>query len=168
MSYRNEIAGIWEAELVTIFDDLNYRFFNNRLDLPDALAWDYRNNRAGGETLSSKDGSHCYYIVVRGKQRGNDKHVRETMLHEMVHQSVSLQFSQTELPSLNYKRSDFANDKSAAFMLEGARISQLYGCSFSTFQSWSSEESPDQETHITSNTYTQLQDAKSLLGSLSA
>ncbi len=166
MSFQSEIADIREPELVDIFDDLNRRFFNNELPLPHALAYDYRNNRAGGSILSNKNGNICRYIVVRGKQKGNDKFVRQTMLHEMVHLLLAWRFYNSDLGFFGYKISDFTDDKSAAFIIEGARISKLYGCSFKDFQSWSPLDNPDNGTSLTSTKYVELNEAKSLLGSL--
>lgn len=167
MSYKDEIANIREPELVAIFDDLNKRFFNGELPLPHALAWDYRHNRSGGSIFCNKAGNVCYYIVVRGKQKDNPKHVEETMLHEMVHLSLYWRFYNTDLGSLHYRIDDFTSDKSSSFILEGARISAEYGCSFKTFQSWSDENSPDKDTSITKKKYSELNSAKTLLGSLS-
>lgn len=164
MSFKNEIANIREPELLAIFDDLNNRFFKGQLPTPGALAWDYRPNSYGGQTLSNKAGNICWYIVIRGKQRDNPKFVEETMLHEMVHLSMSWRFYNTELSSLGYRRRDFAKDNSAAFMLEGARVSAEYGCSFKDFQSWSSKDNPDEKTTLTSKKYSELNNAKALLG----
>ena len=167
MSYQDEIAGIMEPSLKAIFDRLNKKFFNDELPLPDTLAYDYRHRKAGGSILTSKNGGQCYYIVVRGKQKDNANFEEETMLHEMVHWLLARRFFLSELPALNYRLRDFIKDSSASFILEGARISAEYGCSFAEFQRWSNEDNPDQDTTITSKKYSELQDAKSLLGSLS-
>ena len=166
MSFKNEIADIREPELVTIFDKLNKEFFNDELPLPYALAWDYRPNRYGGQILCNKNGNVCYYIVIRGKQRNNPKFVEETMLHEMTHLSMSWRFYNTELRYFGYRRKDFVKDNSAAFMLEGARVATEYGCSFKDFQSWSSKDNPDEDTTLTSKTYSEIQSAKSLIATL--
>ncbi len=166
MSFLDSIRNIREPELVTIFDDLNKRFFDDELPLPDALAWDYRPNRNAGSILCNKNGNICYYIVIRGKQRNNPKFVEETMLHEMTHLSISWQFYNTELGSLRYRRKDFVKDNSAAFILEGARIAAEYGCSFKEFQRWNSKETPDEDTTITHKSYSEIQSAKSLIATL--
>lgn len=163
MSFKDQIANIREPELLAIFDDLNNRFFKGQLPTPGALAWDFRPNSYGGQILCNKAGNICWYIVVRGKQKGNAEFVERTMLHEMVHLSLSWRFYNTELGSLNYRRRDFVKDSSAAFMLEGARISREYGCSFKDFQSWSSKGNPDNHTTVTSKRYSEVQAAKALL-----
>ena len=168
MSFKDEITDIREPELVAVFDYLNKRFFNGELPLPHALAYDYRPGKRGGQIQTNKAGNICYYIVVRGKQKGNAKFIEETMLHEMVHLKIAWTFYNTDLGSLGYRERDFGTDKSAAFILEGARISREYGCSFKEFKTWSAENSPDNDTTITSTTYNQLQDGKSLLASLTS
>ena len=168
MSFLKDIINIREPELVTVFDDLNKRFFNDELPLPKSLAWDYRPGKRGGEHLSNKTGNVCQYIVIRGKQKHNSKFVEETMLHEMVHLSLSWRFYNSDLYSLGYRRHDFVKDNSAAFILEGARISREYGCTFKEFEGWNSKITPDYSSTVTSKSYSEVQSGKSLLATLSS
>jgi hypothetical protein len=173
MLYRDEIAGIVEPKLKEIFDRLNLEVFGGRLTMPDSLAYDYRrvgsrrNKGRGGQINYSNNTGHCYYIVVRGKQKGNTKFEELTMLHEMVHLSLVQQFFATELQFDNYRVKDFVADKSGTFILECAKVATIYGCTFDELYTWDSQNNPDQETTLTSKKYSEVQAAKSLLASLS-
>jgi len=168
MSYHNEIAGIYEPSLVEIFDRLNSEVFDGKLPTPDALAYDYRpSNRRGGQIYYRYSDGHCYYIVVRGKQKDNPKNVELTMLHEMCHLSLIVQFFESDLRNTNYRIKDFVKDKSGTFILELAKAAIKYGCTFRELECWSDEDSPDKETTITSKKYNESQSAKSLLATLS-
>ena len=170
--YHEDIKGTYEPRLVAIFERLNKEIFNDQLPMPDAICYDYR--RVGSKKSYGRGGQiyyrfldgHVWYIVVRGKQKGNAKHEELTMLHEMVHLSLVVQFFNSDLPDTNYRVKDFVTDKSASFILECARVARKFGITFSDLASWDTSI-PDQETHITSNTYNEIQDAKSLLASLS-
>ena len=170
MSYKNDVKGLFEPGLVAIFERLNQQFFDGKLSMPAALCYDYRpvgskrRSGRGGQILSTKDGSHCYYIVVRGKQKGNVKFEEETILHEMVHLSLYERFFTSKLWEVGYRIHDFSKDSSASFILECARVAIAYGCTYKELASWSIKDSPDNDTTVTSKRYNEVQAAKALLG----
>ena len=169
MHFKDEIKGLYEPRLVEIFEQLNTKIFNDELIMPEALCYDYRRvgskrrSGRGGQILYNKDGSRCYYIVVRGKQKGNRTFETLTILHEMVHLSLSQQFCDSNLRDNNFSIKDFTGDKTATFILECAKIAKLFGCSYDELKQWSIEDSPDNRTTMTSKRYNEVQAAKALL-----
>ena len=169
MSYKVDVKGLFEPRLVAMFDKLNTLYFSGLLDRPAALCYDYRrtggrkSSGRGGQILCTKDGSHCYYIVVRGKQKGNAKFEEETILHEMVHLSLARQFFNSRLWEVGYRLHDFSKDSSASFILQCARVAIAYGVTYKELAEWSIKESPDNDTTVTNKRYNEVQAAKALL-----
>ena len=169
MSYKDDVKGLFEPRLVEMFEKLNTLYFSGMLEMPAALCYDYRRTGGrksigrGGQILCTKDGSHCYYIVVRGKQKGNTKHEEETMLHEMVHLSLARQFFIGRLWEVGYRLHDFSKDTSASFILALAKVAIAYGCTYNDLAKWSLKASPDNETTVTNKRYNEVQAAKALL-----
>lgn len=169
MTFKDEIKGLYEPRLVEIFEQLNTKIFNDELIMPEALCYDYRRvgskrrSGRGGQILHNKDGSRCYYIVVRGKQKGNTIQETLTILHEMVHLSLAQQFFSANLIDSNFRLRDFTNDRTSTFILECAKVAKLFGCTYEELATWNIENSPDNNTTVTSKRYNEVQAAKALL-----
>lgn len=169
MSYHTEIAGTYEPKLLDIFNDLNKRMFQGQLPTPDAICYDYRHvgtkkrRGRGGQIWYNQTTGHCLYIVIRGKLKGETNFETLTMLHEMVHLSLIVQFFNSKLNETNYRVKDFTNDKSASFILECAKIATKFGVTYADLAKWNTAMYEDSDSTVTTKRYNEVQAAKALL-----
>ena len=159
--HHKHFPEVIDPELLPLWEELNKKLFNGRLNRPYSLIYKYDLGRYGGICQFGKIENNNVGIAIRGQLKGTNE-VRKVMAHELVHQFCYQEWWRLA-STIRVNMSEMVDDKSAFFKYWLAYVAHLMDTTYSDLASYDGKYL-DHTGNPSQTTYIQTLSAKSLLG----